>query len=77
MRSAIIIGRSVRPIEYRCILSSMKSLIWLGIFVGGAVGGGIGSLLDHGNMLGAWSLILGTIGSLGGIWAGWQLGNYF
>jgi hypothetical protein len=54
----------------------MKTFIWVGIVVGGLVGGGIGSLLDHGNMLGAWSLILSTIGSLAGIWAGYVAGTY-
>jgi hypothetical protein len=47
----------------------MKSLIWIGITIGGIVGGGIGTVLDHGNSLGAWSLILGVLGSLAGIWA--------
>lgn len=52
-----------------------KSYIWLGIFVGGTVGGLIGTVLDHGNGLGAWTLILSTVGSIAGIWAGFKLGN--
>jgi hypothetical protein len=55
----------------------MKSMIWIGILAGGLIGGAIGSVLDHGNMLGAWSIILSTVGSLGGIWLGIQAGNYF
>jgi hypothetical protein len=47
----------------------MKSVIFLGITVGGLIGGAIGSVLDHGNSLGGWSLLLGTVGSLAGIWA--------
>ncbi len=53
----------------------MKLMIWIGITIGGIVGGGIGSLLDHGNMLGAWSIILGAVGSLAGIWLGIKLDN--
>ena len=46
----------------------MKSLIWIGITIGGLVGGWIGTLLDHGNGLGGWSILLGMLGSLAGIW---------
>jgi uncharacterized membrane protein YeaQ/YmgE (transglycosylase-associated protein family) len=46
----------------------MKAMIFVGITIGGIVGGWIGSLLDHGNSLGGWSLLLGTVGSLVGIW---------
>ncbi|HSX46608.1 MAG TPA: hypothetical protein VLF87_01305, partial [Patescibacteria group bacterium] len=52
-----------------------KTYIWIGIFLGSIVGGGIGSIFDHGNVLGLWSLLLGTVGSIVGIWAGWRLGN--
>lgn len=52
-----------------------KKLIWLGIFVGGTVGGLLGNMLDHGNGLGAWTLILSTVGSFAGIWAGYKIGN--
>jgi len=53
----------------------MKKLIYLGITVGGLVGGWIGTILDKGNGLGPWSLALGTVGSLAGIWAGYKLGS--
>ncbi len=52
-----------------------KQYIWLGIFVGGAVGGFIGTFLDHGNGLGGWTLTLSTLGSFAGIWAGYKLGD--
>lgn len=52
-----------------------KTYIWIGIFVGGLVGGLIGTWLDHGNGLGAWTLILSTVGSILGIWGGFKLGN--
>lgn len=52
-----------------------KKLVWLGLFVGGTVGGLIGTILDHGNGLGAWTLILSTVGSILGIWGGVKLGN--
>lgn len=55
----------------------MKALIWVGISVGGLVGGWIGSMLDHGNFLGAWGIVLGTVGSLVGIWAGIHFDGYF
>lgn len=52
-----------------------KTYIWLGVGVGGTVGGLIGTVLDHGNGLGAWTLLLSTVGSILGIWAGYKLGN--
>ncbi len=53
----------------------MKTLIWIGIFVGGTAGGWLGGLLDHGNWLGGWSILLSTVGSIVGIWAGYKLGK--
>ena len=53
----------------------MKLMIWIGIIVGGAIGGYGGSLLDGG--LGLWSLGLSTIGSLVGIWAGYQIAKRY
>lgn len=54
----------------------MKGIIWIGITVGGLIGGGIGTMLDHGNGLGGWSLTLSTVGSLAGIWAAVKLKDY-
>lgn len=54
----------------------MKGLIFLGITIGGLIGGWIGSMLDHGNGFGAWSIFLSTAGSLGGIWAAIKANEY-
>ena len=50
----------------------MKLLILVGVTVGGLLGGWLGSVLDHGNGFGVWSLLLSTVGSLIGIWAGYK-----
>ena len=52
-------------------------MIWVGILVGGTVGGLIGSVLDRGNMLGLWSIILSTVGSLAGLWVSYKLGKTY
>jgi len=54
----------------------MKGLIFLGVTIGGLIGGWIGTMLDHGNGLGAWSIILSTVGSLVGIWAAIKANQY-
>lgn len=55
----------------------MKALIWIGITVGGLAGSWVGALPDHGNWLGGWSLLGGTIGSFLGIWAGYKLSKNY
>jgi hypothetical protein len=55
----------------------MKMLIWVGITVGGLIGGWLGGVLDHGNMLGAWSILLGGVGSIAGLWAGYKIGQNY
>ncbi len=52
-----------------------KTLIWIGITVGSIVGGYLGSLLDHGNLIGLWGILLSTVGALVGIWAGYKIGT--
>jgi len=51
-------------------------MIFIGITIGGLAGGWIGTMLDHGNGLGAWSIILSTAGSLAGIWAAIRINDY-
>ena len=54
----------------------MKLLILIGVTVVGTLGGWIGAALDHGNWFGTASLLLGTVGSLLGIWVGYKAGQY-
>lgn len=55
----------------------MKIAISAGILIVGSLFGWIGQLMDHGNWLGGWSLLLGTIGSFAGIWVGYKVYKYF
>lgn len=52
-----------------------KHYIYIGIFVGSSAFGYLGSLIDHGNFFGFWSIFLSTVGGLLGIWIGYKLGN--
>ena len=56
-------------------LKPMKLMIFLGIAVIGTIGGWAGAALNHGNWFGAWSILLGTAGSLAGVWAGYKAGR--
>lgn len=53
----------------------MKLMIYLGIAVGGTLGGWLGAVVDHGNWFGAWSILLGAVGSFAGLWAGYKVGE--
>lgn len=53
----------------------MKLMITIGILVVGTIGSWLGALMDHGNWFGGWSLLIGTIGSFFGIWAGYKIGQ--
>lgn len=50
----------------------MKLMILVGITVFGSLGGWLGSLMDHGNLFGIWGILLSTVGSFFGIWAGYK-----
>ena len=52
-----------------------KTYIWTGIFIGSIIGSWIGSVLDHGNFFGLWSILFGGVGAIAGVWAGFKLGN--
>lgn len=54
---------------------SSKTLIYICLTIGGLIGGYLGSLMDHGNILGLWGLLFTTIGGFLGIWAGFKLGQ--
>jgi len=54
----------------------MKLMIFLGITIFGTIGGWLGAAMDHGNWFGLWSILIGTIGSFFGIWAGFKAGQY-
>ncbi len=48
----------------------MKLTIIISLTIFGTIGSYFGELLDHGNWLGGWGIILSTIGSFFGIWVG-------
>jgi hypothetical protein len=52
-----------------------KSLVWIGLTIGSIVGSGLGSLMDNGNYFGVWGIVLGALGGIAGIWAGYKIGN--
>ncbi|MEK7059764.1 MAG: hypothetical protein AAB971_03340 [Patescibacteria group bacterium] len=55
----------------------MKLMIFLGIGVGGTIGGWLGAAMSHGNWLSGWSILLSSVGSFFGIWAGYKVGQNF
>ncbi|HEY5442390.1 MAG TPA: hypothetical protein VIJ68_02545 [Candidatus Saccharimonadales bacterium] len=59
----------------------MKLMIFLGITIGATIGGGIGNIFDGQSpfnlfAFGGWSLVMSTIGSFVGIWAGYKAAQY-
>jgi hypothetical protein len=54
----------------------MKLMIFLGITIFGTIGGWIGAELDHGNWFGPVSILLSTVGSILGVWAGYKAAQY-
>lgn len=53
-----------------------KSLIWIGVFVGGAIGGYV-PVIFGADLFSMWSIVGNTIGALVGIWAGFKASQYF
>ncbi|MGH7237223.1 MAG: hypothetical protein ACREGF_01670 [Candidatus Saccharimonadales bacterium] len=51
----------------------MKLAIWIGILVGGTVGGWLGAVMTHGNWLSLTSILFSSIGSIVGIWVGYKI----
>ena len=52
----------------------MKTLIWLGVFIGSALGGWIPTLLGA-DLLSLWGVLGSVLGGLAGIWAGLRAGR--
>lgn len=50
----------------------MKLMIFIGITVVGTLGSWLGAVMSNGNWFGAWSILLGTVGSFVGIWVGYK-----
>lgn len=55
----------------------MKKVILVSYLVFSTLGGWLGQIMDHGNWLGGWSILLSTIGGLIGVWVGYKGGKYF
>ena len=45
------------------------------IIIFSTIGGWLGQLMDHGNWLGGWSILLSTVGAFGGIYIGYHVGK--
>lgn len=55
----------------------MKTAIILGATLGSLILGYLGQLLDNGNWLGGWSILLSSLGSIVGLWVGYKLYKYY
>ena len=53
----------------------MKTMIWIGLGIGGTVGGALPYFWGDYGLFSFSSIILSTIGGLIGIWAGYKLGK--
>ena len=51
-----------------------KTFIWIGLIVGSSIGGAVPMIWGD-DFLSMWSLLLSTVGAIGGIFAGWKLGQ--
>jgi len=52
-------------------------MIFVGVMVFGTLGGWLGAAMSNGNWLSGWSIIISTVGSFFGIWAGYKAAQYF
>ncbi len=55
----------------------MKALIYIFLAVGTIIGSYLGSLLDNGNFLGVWGLILSSAFGIGGIYLGYKISQNY
>jgi uncharacterized membrane protein YeaQ/YmgE (transglycosylase-associated protein family) len=55
----------------------MKILVYTGLTIGSVVGTWLGSLIDHDPLFGPWSLMVGTVGALIGIWVAYKIGKNY
>lgn len=49
-----------------------KTIIYIGATIGGALGGWIGSAIDH-SLLGLWGIILSGVGGIAGIYIAYKI----
>ena len=54
----------------------MRTMMMIGITIGGTVGGWVGALLTNGNWFSGWSILLGAVGSFVGIWVVYKANQY-
>ena len=54
----------------------MKLFIYVGITIGGALGAYLPVWLFKVDAMSLWSILLGAVGSLAGLWAGYKFGQY-
>jgi hypothetical protein len=57
-------------------MMNQKTLIWIGMFVGSAIGGWIPSIWGAG-MLSMSSVLLTAVGGAIGIWGGFKISQYY
>jgi hypothetical protein len=55
---------------------SIKTFVWIGIFIGSSAGSWLGAVLGDGSLFSWQSLVGGTLGAFVGIYAGFKLGQY-
>jgi uncharacterized membrane protein YeaQ/YmgE (transglycosylase-associated protein family) len=51
----------------------VKRSIALSVLIYSTLFGWLGQEIDKGNWLGGWSIILGTLGALFGVWVGYKI----